>query len=173
MIDPGTRNVLMISGTLLLVSAGVYMALYTHTSSLRSEVEELGVVLEKERSTSSGEQASGHLLRQIEEERRAIRSFFLSEDDIPELISFLEDEARLASVSSRIVSVEVQEAAAPEVVINISVEGEWDGVIHYTALLENMPFQLEIETTSFTRRIEEGGWRVTYMLTAPLVDESI
>lgn len=173
MIDSGTKKALIVSGIVFLIALGMYGGLRWRTDILNEIVIATEHKLLELRQESAGSQAYENILQQIEGEQRVIEKFFLSEDDIPDFISLLEDEARSINVLSEVKSVQVQGEGDEVIAIELSVEGTWERINHYTSLLEHLPYRMDIEETSLVRGFEEGVWRASYTLTSPLVNESL
>ena len=153
----GTTLILVLS---LIVSGAFGFAWIQRTISKKAkELSELNLklaILESEQKSISG-------LKKFLEEKKTdkdkLDKVFLSDEKIVEFIEELEKLSGAENVEIKIQSALVSEKQKENPVFNFELRGNFENIFRVMALMENLPYQLEIDEAGLTKEGKDKKWK--------------
>ena len=160
-------------GILLFVVAAMfgYIQLYKHLHAQQEKLVALEQELHSVDVVSEGQQEVKHFLKDTEKKREELEKYFVSLEDPTPFLEQIDSTAKAAGVVAEVGALDMQyveeslvlpeysKELQKEVRFILSVEGEWDGIHHFLALLEEFPYTISVLNVAFTLKDEEllGG----------------
>lgn len=144
----------------LVISGAFGLAWIQWTISERTErISEFNLklaILESEQKSMLGLKK---FLEETREDKNKISEAFLSGEKIVEFIEELEKLSREKNVEIKIQSALVSEKREENPTFNFELAGNFENIFRVAALMENLPYQLEIEEITLTREEKDKKWR--------------
>lgn len=91
----------------------------------------------------------GDIIKETNQDRATIDSFFIGKEGTVGFIEFIEEQARVSSVSATINSVssksnEVASSTVEVLQLAVETEGKWANLYHFFSLLKNVPYSIRL-----------------------------
>lgn len=146
---------------LLLVVSGAFgfAWIYRTISAKTKEVFKLNLKLANLESEQKSMLGLKKFLEETKKDKDKINKVFLSEGRIVEFIEELEKLGRAENVEIKIQSALVSEKRDANPIFNFELAGNFENIFRTAVLMENLPYQLEIEEFSLTKEEKGKKWR--------------
>lgn len=160
-----TAKIFTLTTIIILLLIGAYSAFFFF---LTEKSKNLSVLLNEIDSSVGSETELRNLRKmsnQVKLKSSELDEYFLSKD---KLVDFLEDLEDLENNTGALIEVksivEKENGVFTNLVLDISASGSWEAVYHFFILLENIPYDVEIDKVQFNRSSrgsddEKGNWR--------------
>jgi len=150
-----TVRILILALAAVIVAGGAYGWILTRVWQLRGDIVETANTADARAEEEARARSAERLLETTEEERAKLASYFVTEDTVVQFIETLEALGDSADVSITIASVTIEEdsseGAAPALRVRFTAASSWQNVMYFTALIDALPFLVEIVGADFER----------------------
>jgi hypothetical protein len=133
----------------LLMGAG-YVAFFYAVRSMNDKELLMKGDIERASAAEGRAISLNNFLRSTAETRASLDGHFVTEGTVADFIERLEGLGAIAGVEASLTSVEVPDNA-PILRASFKASGTFSGVYHFIALLEALPYELEIERLSLAK----------------------
>ena len=163
-----TQNYLTTTSVILLLSLvcyGVFFYLVSINEKQMLALEKDLLVLRKNETRATSERS---VLNSTEKDRALLYKYFIDPNNIVVFIEKLESLASISDSRISLSSVDIDKNKKNLLKLNFSVNGSFEQVFHFLALLESLPFEINIKSFNLTKSEESipnqigkgdtGGW---------------
>jgi hypothetical protein len=172
-----TLNILIVSVITLLVSILLYTLLFLTIGQSREKLINLESTLEQVVLEEQQYLSQKILLKDTQEDRVELDSYFLTEAGIATFLEEIEMLGEDANVLVNIDSVDVRGSEDEEISdvldVALDVSGNWVSLFHYLSLMESLPLALTVEKSamSISGSGEEGSvdWKGSFDITVAIL----
>lgn len=168
-----TKKSIVVWGAILLVAVSGYLYFFSTLKNSAANVSDLATELSYQTDRATRLNSVETIVRDTEEERAQLKTFFLSEDDIVDFITEVESLGNSLGVPIDVLSVSSE---TPEVVgtggvleLRVTFDGPWNSVVSMLALLETQEIATTLNKVSLSYKgHEDSEWSVTATLQAQM-----
>lgn len=147
-----------------LVIISAWFFLFTSINKKKDRVELLQNDVAKRVSRQNELSQLKLLVDDVREEKNKLATVFINENNIVDFIESLEGIAEASKVDLRLRSVNVASGKAKNTITQFNINGEFENVFHYIALLETAPYQILFNKVSFVNK-EDNNFQVDLNVT--------
>ena len=176
-----TKQFLIFSIILATASVVSYIIFFNLVKGKNEDVSlitnEIDIAIQKEIKLKSVKD----LIKDTENDRKKLDTYFVADDKI---VNFIEDVEKIGSdigVDVEVVSVSISDSKSQvpahskiseQLNLDFKVEGMWSDVFQFLAIMEKLPFKIDISKTSLevvysdtARKISSGKWKGFFSIT--------
>lgn len=170
-----TLHVLIFSALGAVVASGVYGWLVMRVLEVNAETALLANTINTQVMREEHVRSAEDLLEATVVERQKLSSFFVTEESVVVFIETLEMLGRDADVRVTIATVDAEDKASDDRIGSVRVRlvavGAWRDVVHFTALIDSLPFATTVSAASFDQPSAEkkDEWRGSFTLRVGLI----
>ncbi len=161
-----TRTFLMVYTLYLVIAIAVYASFYFYINNKETNTVEIAVQIEQLKKQNNQMHNLIAMVRDTEEGRERISSFFVDSDRIIEFLETIESLGDNAGVEINVRSINENNTDTEDVKeleLNVDFVGSWAEVHHFLILLESIPVKMVVERLTFNELSEneegEETWR--------------
>lgn len=145
-----TKQILALT-TILAIASIVFYVLFFN--ALKNKNEEISLILNVTDTAIQRElklRSVGEIIKDTEDEREKLDTYFVADDHVVDFIESIEELGRYVGVDIETVSVNINDNLKTKdsisEILNLSIEtrGDWEDVFYFLALMEKMPFRIDI-----------------------------
>ncbi|MCI5108805.1 MAG: hypothetical protein MRY49_03085 [Candidatus Pacebacteria bacterium] len=154
-------NVILYTILALVITLNIVLLWY-----LKDKVEDASLHLNTAETSYEERDRVRNLSRTFDEIKPQIEkidSYFVGSDDVVGFINLLEREARNNNLSTETTNVSVEESAVygDTLIVSITTTGSWNSIMRFVKIVETLPHNISIRSSSFEYGENEEGafWR--------------
>lgn len=161
-----TTKIIVIAGSLyLILSIAVYVVFFQMVTKQKMKFTEQTIERVQAEYYHKSLSALMETLEKTKGDRENLISRVLKEEDVINFLALVESlgKEQGVSLSTNSLTVEPIDAVFETLIVNVSVEGQYAGVLHVLKILEHLPYQVSVTKFQITRSSAEGSvWKSTY-----------
>ncbi|MBI2610228.1 hypothetical protein HYW53_03625 [Candidatus Giovannonibacteria bacterium] len=155
----------ILGGAAILIS--VFVAGYfvlNQIQILKAEVRILKSNIALAETKTRNVKAITNTLDDLNEEKEMLDKLFITDENLVHFIEDLEEIARLSGINLKVTSATgILNAAELGPSFQLEASGSFSGLLRYSFLLENMPYQMIMDKINFRKEAgESGNWKTYY-----------
>ncbi len=170
MITKHTLIVMLLSLGFCLVVIGLFAGFYYYIDSKQKQLTENTRHVAELRANSNELATLMNVVTQSAAEREKLFTYVLTEEDVIDFLALLETLAAEQGIEYKTENINEKKHSNQfkTLTLNISAYGAYQGVVHFIALLETLPYQSSISEINLIKDNEKepADWKVTLVLTA-------
>jgi len=144
------------------VALWVYFIVKTY--AYKTEIESIRSEISATASRESYLVSVKNVFRDMDDNIKFIENRFINESNIPVLVEFLENEARLFEIKADIGSINIdplsKNATFKILRIRINGSGSWANLVSFVNSLDTMEYAARIERVNFSKVEKSSDWNV-------------